>query len=91
MAMSYAEVLEIGRDLIFTALLLALPALLASMAIGLIVSVFQAVTSIQEQTLSFVPRLIILAVVIVITMPWSLQTAAHFTLRLLSHGAEIGQ
>ena len=89
--MSYAEVLEIGRDLIFTALILALPALLASLVVGLIISVFQAVTSIQEQTLSFVPRILVVAIVLVVTMPWTLQTAAHFTLRLLSHGAEVGQ
>lgn len=88
--MSTPEVIEIGRDLLFTALLLALPTLAVSLIVGLVVSVLQAATSIQEQTLNFVPRMLALGVVVLLTMPWSLQLATHFTVRMLWQAAEVG-
>jgi flagellar biosynthesis protein FliQ len=87
---STPEVLEIGRDLLFTALLLALPTLAVSLVVGLIISVLQAATSIQEQTLNFVPRMLALGVVVLVTMPWTLQLATHFTVRMLWQAAEVG-
>ncbi|MBY0231781.1 MAG: flagellar biosynthetic protein FliQ, partial [Gemmataceae bacterium] len=54
--MSMEWVNELGRDLFTTALMIALPALLVSFVVGLVVSILQTVTSIQDQTLSFVPR-----------------------------------
>ena len=89
--MSSPEVIEIGRELLVTALLLALPTLAASLLVGLIISVFQAVTSIQEQTLSFVPRMLAVGVVLIVTMPWALQMAMHFTVRMLWQAAEVGR
>jgi flagellar biosynthetic protein FliQ len=89
--MSTPEVIEIGRELLYTALLLALPTLAVSLVVGLIISLFQAVTSIQEQTLSFVPRMLAVALILVFTMPWALQTAMHFTVRMLWHAAEVGR
>jgi flagellar biosynthetic protein FliQ len=82
-------VLEIGRDLLYTTLLLALPALLVSLVVGLAVGILQTVTSIQEQTLTFVPRLIAVGLVLVLTMAWSLQTAVHFTVRMLGHVSDL--
>ena len=89
--MSTGQVLEIGRELMYTALLLALPALVASLLVGLVISIFQAVTSIQEQTLTFVPRLIVVGVVLILTMPWALEVAVHFTVRMISQAAEAGR
>lgn len=89
--MSTPEVLQIGRDLLYTALLLALPTLATSLVVGLVISVLQAATSIQEQTLNFVPRMIALGVVVVLTLPWSLQLATHFTVRMLWQAAEVGR
>jgi len=86
---SIPQVLELSRDLLYTALLLALPALAVSLIVGLCVSVFQAVTSIQEQTLSYVPRILAVSAIILITLTWSLQTAIHFTVRMLWHAAEV--
>jgi flagellar biosynthetic protein FliQ len=86
--MSTAKVLEIGQDLLCTALLLAAPALLVSLIVGLIVSILQTISSIQEQTLSFVPRLLAVGLVLVLTMAWALQLASHFTVRMLSHATE---
>jgi len=87
---STPEVIGIGRDLLYTALLLALPTLVVSLVVGLVISVLQAATSIQEQTLNFVPRMLALGVVVVLTMPWTLQLATHFTVRMLWHAAEVG-
>jgi flagellar biosynthetic protein FliQ len=89
--MSIPQVLELGRDLLYTTLLLALPALAVSLIVGLVISVFMAATSIQEQTLSFVPRLVAVGVAVVVMMPWSLQLAIHFTVRMLWQAAEIKQ
>lgn len=89
--MAIEQVVEIGRDLLYTALLLALPTLAASLIVGLIISVLQAITSIQEQTLSFVPRLLAVGLVLVVAMPWTMQIAIHFTMRMLGRAAGVGQ
>jgi flagellar biosynthetic protein FliQ len=89
--MEMAQVVEIGRDLLYTALLLALPALAVSLVIGLIVGVLQAITSIQEQTLSFVPRLLAVGLVMVLALPWTMQLAVHFTMRMLERAAGVGR
>lgn len=87
--MSYGEVLEIGRDLFYTALLVAMPALTVSLMIGLIISIFQTVTSIQDQTLSYVPRIVIVGLVIALTLSFSLELATHFTVRMLVRATEV--
>ncbi len=89
--MSTPQVLELARDLLYTSLLLALPALAVSLVVGLLVSIFQAVTSIQEHTLSFVPRLLAAGLVLLLMMPWALQVAVHFTVRMLWQAAEAAQ
>ena len=89
--MSTPEVIGIGRDLLTTALLLALPTLVVSLVVGLVISVLQAATSIQEQTLNFVPRMLALGAVVLLTLPWSLQVATHFTARMLWKAAEVGR
>ncbi|HTU22142.1 MAG TPA: flagellar biosynthesis protein FliQ [Gemmataceae bacterium] len=89
--MSMEQIIEIGRDLLYTALLLALPALAVSLIVGLVVSVLQAITSIQEQTLSFIPRLLAVGLVIVLAMPWTMQVAVHFTMRMLERAAGGGR
>jgi flagellar biosynthetic protein FliQ len=89
--MSLAQVIEIGRDLLNTALLLALPALLVSLIIGLIIGILQAVTSIQEQTLAFVPRLVAVGLMLIWALPLILRVAVHFTMRMLERAAEVTQ
>ncbi len=87
--MDTAQVLDIARDLLWTTLLIAMPPLLASLAVGLAVSVLQALTSIQEQTLSFVPRLVAVGLVLLVLLSWTLQTGIHFTVRMLDLAAEV--
>ncbi len=89
--METLEVAEIGRDLLTTSIWLAGPAIAISLAVGLIVSLAQTVTSIQEQTLSFAPRIIAVGLVMLLTLPWMLQTSAAFTLRMFHRMLEITQ
>lgn len=86
--MSITQAMEIGQDTLYTTLLLALPALLASLVIGLFVSILQTVTNIQDQTLSFVPRILVVGLVVVITLGWAMQTALHFMNRVLGYALE---
>jgi flagellar biosynthesis protein FliQ len=83
------EVMELARAFLSTALLIALPALAVSLIVGLIVSVFQTITSIQEQTLSFVPRLIGVGLAMLFCLGWILQVAVHFTTQMIVHAAEV--
>jgi flagellar biosynthetic protein FliQ len=80
---------ELGRDLFTTALLIALPALLVSFLVGLIVSILQTVTSIQDQTLSFVPRLLLTGLAILLTLALTLGMAVAFTQRMFLRAGEV--
>ena len=81
---------QIGREMLYTALLLSLPTVIVSLAVGLIVSVFQTVTSIQEQTLSFAPRIVAVGIAMAVTLPWSLQVLTSFSQRMFMIVAEVG-
>ena len=72
-------VLQIGEDALLLIVYLAAPLLLSALAVGLIVGVLQAVTQIQEQTLSFIPKLMALVVALVVMGPWLLQLWVSFT------------
>ena len=76
--------MQVGWQALITVLLVAGPALLAGMTIGLIVSVFQAVTQIQEFTLTFVPKILAVLTVFIIAMPWMLNTLLSFIVNLYS-------
>lgn len=89
--MSTSDVIQIARELILTGVLLTLPVILVSLAVGLAISLFQTVTSIQEQTLSFAPRILAVAVVIVLALPWSLKLLTGFTWRMMWRMAEVSQ
>ena len=80
--MSHTLVVDLARNTIILALVLAGPMLVVALAVGLIVSVFQAVTQIQEQTLAFVPKLIAVAVVFLVALPWMLQLGVKYTTEL---------
>ncbi|RKX90083.1 MAG: flagellar biosynthetic protein FliQ [Spirochaetes bacterium] len=74
----------IMRDSIFQILLISAPILLVGMTVGLIISIFQATTSIQEQTLTFVPKIIAIFLTIVFFGPWMLTSMRQFTLNIMS-------
>ena len=75
-------VMNIGRQAIEMTLMLAGPMLLAALAIGLIVSIFQAATQINEQTLSFIPKLVGMFLVLILAGPWMLQMMVDYIRRL---------
>lgn len=72
------------KDAIYTGLLMSAPILAVSLIIGLLISIFQATTQIQEQTLSFVPKLISIAAVGLITGTWMLHTIVSFTEKIFN-------
>jgi flagellar biosynthesis protein FliQ len=80
--MSYTLVVDLARNAILTALMLAGPLLLVALGVGLVISVVQAVTQIQEQTLSFVPKLFAVAAVFLFALPWMLQVLVKYTIQL---------
>lgn len=75
-------VLQIGRDALLLIVYLAAPLLLSALFVGLLVGVLQAATQIQEQTLSFIPKLMALVVALVVMGPWLLQLWVSFTQNL---------
>jgi flagellar biosynthetic protein FliQ len=75
-------VMNIGRQAIEMTLILSGPLLLAALAVGLIVSIFQAATQINEQTLSFIPKLLAMFLMLILAGPWMLQMMVDYIRRL---------
>ena len=75
-------VMNIGRQAIEMTLILSGPLLLAALVIGLIISIFQAATQINEQTLSFIPKLVGMFLVLILAGPWMLQMMVDYIRRL---------
>ncbi|ACZ38014.1 flagellar biosynthesis protein FliQ [Sphaerobacter thermophilus] len=82
--MSEMLVLELTRDSIATLLLVLAPLLLAALVVGLVVSIFQAVTQVNEATLTFVPKMVVMFVVLLVAGPWMADQLVRFTVRLLT-------
>ena len=79
-----AKLISLGVETFKIALLLALPGLLTGMLLGLAVSIFQATTQINEMTLSFIPKIIGVVIVIILTMPWMLNSMIDFSTNTLN-------
>ena len=73
-----AKLVALGVETFKIALMLALPGLLTGMFLGLGVSIFQATTQINEMTLSFIPKILGVVIVIILTMPWMLNSITDF-------------
>jgi flagellar biosynthetic protein FliQ len=80
--MTPSTVIEIGRVAIEVTLLVATPMLLAALVTGLVVSIFQAATQINEMTLSFVPKLVAMFITLVLAGPWMLTILTDYMRRL---------
>jgi flagellar biosynthetic protein FliQ len=83
--MTEQYVIHLFREAFYTMLLVSAPMLILSMIIGLAISIFQAATSIQEFTLTFVPKIVIVAVVTILTLPWMMDVMIGFTKELFHH------
>jgi flagellar biosynthesis protein FliQ len=75
-------ILKLGQDTLKTMALLSSPLLLSALVVGLVVSVFQAITQINEATLTFIPKMIVVGAVFVVAAPWMLDVMNQFTVEL---------
>jgi flagellar biosynthetic protein FliQ len=82
--MTVELVTEIMGDVFFTTMIILLPILGASLIVGIIISIFQAATSIQEMTLTFVPKIIITAVVIILMLPFIADRLITITIKFFN-------
>lgn len=89
--MDHSTLLDLGRATLMTALMLVAPALLVGMSVGLLVSFFQTLTSLQEQTLTIVPKMLAVIATLLLLMPWILGTLQEFTRSLLENLAAYGK
>ena len=81
--MTSADALTIAREAIIVALKLGAPAMLLALAVGLAISFFQALTQIQEMTLTFVPKMIVILLSLLLFLPFMLSTLSSFTESLM--------
>ncbi len=81
--MTQQTVLDIGWNTIWVMIKISSPALVATLVMGLLVSIFQAATQINEQTLSFIPKILAMAAAMIICGPWVLKTMMNFTINLI--------
>ncbi|MDQ0090611.1 flagellar biosynthetic protein FliQ [Paenibacillus anaericanus] len=83
--MSSEFIISLAGQAVFTVLKVSAPMLLIGLAVGLMVSIFQATTQIQEQTLAFVPKIIAVLVALLLFGPWILSTLVDFTYGILNN------
>ena len=76
--------LEVGRNALMLTVMLSAPMMIAALVVGLIISVFQALTQINEQTLTFVPKILAVFAAMVVTGPWLMQSLVGYTQGLFS-------
>ena len=84
--MSQDEVINLAMQAMQVAFKIAMPLLLVGLVIGLVISVFQAVTQIQEQTLTFIPKIAAMTVAAIVLMPWIAQRLLEYTSHMFSVG-----
>jgi len=77
-------IVDLAREALRTAIYVAGPALIVSMIVGLSISVFQVVTSLQDQTVAFVPKVLAVMVVVVISFPWMMRLMVQFTTKMFT-------
>ena len=87
--MSESVVVSIVKETLYTGMLIAGPILILSLLVGLLISIFQATTQIQEQTLSFIPKLIVVAITLAIGGAWMLNELIQFTNKIMNMIANI--
>ncbi len=81
--MTVDQAVELGRSAVMMTLLIGAPVMLAAIVVGLIISIFQAVTQIQDQTLSFVPKIVAMMLALLYLLPWTLQRMIEYSTELI--------
>lgn len=89
--MNAAQAADLLKMVMTTAVTLAAPVLLTAMVVGLAISLFQSVTSIQEQTLTFVPKALAIVALLVLLLPWILRTLVEFAAAMIQKMPEMVQ
>ena len=87
--MSEELILKLGQETLKTTAMLCGPLLLAALVIGLVVSIFQAVTQINEATLTFIPKMVVVGIVLVVAAPWMMDVMNNFTVQLFENLTEM--
>ena len=89
--MTPETVIHIGRKAVETVLLTSAPMLIAAMVVGLVISIFQAATQINEQTMTFIPKIVVVFLSLLIFGPWIIELLVTFTTGIISQIATVGQ
>jgi len=76
-------VITIGQQALWVTMLIAAPLLLSALGVGLLVGMFQAATQINEMTMSFIPKLLVLVMALVVAGPWMLSVIVNYTIQLM--------
>ena len=82
-------IIKLGQDALRTTAMLSAPMLLSTLVVGLAVSIFQALTQINESTLTFIPKMIVVAVVFILAGPWMMDIMSQYTVTLFENIATI--
>ncbi|WP_306547018.1 flagellar biosynthesis protein FliQ [Desulfobulbus sp.] len=88
--MTQEDVVHIGKQAIETVLLTSAPMLIAALVIGLVISIFQAATQINEQTMTFIPKIVGVFVALLFFGPWMMELLITFTIGIISQIATVG-
>jgi flagellar biosynthetic protein FliQ len=83
--MNEADILAVARQAIYVTLKLSVPPMLVALIVGVIVSVFQALTQIQEQTLTFIPKIIVIFLTVLLLLPFMIGSLTSFTHAMIDH------
>jgi flagellar biosynthetic protein FliQ len=88
--MTHEYVINLGRETLMNAMVLAAPVLLVGLLVGILSAVVQAVTSVQEQTLSIIPKMLAVGIMLIVLMPWMLNRVLFFTRAALEGMGHLG-
>lgn len=88
--MNQSEIIAFGAHAMWVTMKLSAPILVVSLVVGLLVSVFQAVTQLQETTLTFIPKIVAVVVVVVLTGPWMMNTFVDYTRDVFKQTERVG-
>ncbi|MGC5324107.1 flagellar biosynthesis protein FliQ [Brevibacillus sp. SYSU BS000544] len=83
--MTQELILQIAQGAVYTILIVTAPALGVGLLVGLLVSVFQATTQIQEQTLAFIPKIVAILLTLIVVGPWMMRTIVEFSMNIFGN------
>lgn len=85
MNMNSEFAVELARNALLLTIMLGAPVMVVAMVVGLVISLFQAVTQIQDQTLSFAPKIVIIFLALLVTLPWTINLMVDYSVDLYTH------